>query len=111
MWRTLIVAALAAGIAAMALLAVAISPWYGVANHPVRLTLQEPVDAIEVCWHADQCQSFVRKPDDATLWLAELPPDRQYDLRLRFPSGVRAPQQARITIVNTNELANTALHQ
>jgi hypothetical protein len=111
MWRTLAVAAVAAGIAAMALLAVAISPWHDVANHPVRLALQESVDAVELCWHADACQSFVRKPDDANLWLAELPPARQYDIRLRFPNGVRASQQTRITIVNTNELANTSLNQ
>ena len=111
MWRTVTIAAAAAAVAVMALLAVAISPWHDVANHPVRLTLQEPVDAVEICWQADACQNFVRKPDDANLWLAELPPARQYDIRLRFPNGVRAPQQARITIINTNELANTFLNQ
>jgi hypothetical protein len=111
MSRTVTIAAAATGIAAMALLAAAIAPWYDVANHPVRLALQEPVDAVELCWHADACQGFVRKPDDTNLWLAELPPARQYDVRLRLPNGARTPQQARITIINTNERANTLVDQ
>jgi len=58
MRRTTAVAAGAAVIAAIALIAGAISPWYEVASRPVQLTTLAAVDAIDLCWTSDGCERF-----------------------------------------------------
>jgi hypothetical protein len=102
MWKKTAFAA-ATCVAVVALFSIVISPWYEVANHPVRLTLQAPVDAIDLCWMPDACEHFVRKPDTQDVWLAELPPNAIYNLRLYFQNGVPMPAKARITVFNTND--------
>jgi hypothetical protein len=111
MGRTTAVAAGAAGIAAMALLSGVISPWYKVANHPVRLTLQNSVDAVDLCWKIGGCEHFVRKPDTPDVWLAELPPERHYDVRLHFPNGIRTAAKARLTILDTDKISDSHSNQ
>jgi hypothetical protein len=111
MCRTTEVAAAAVGFAAVAFLAVVLSPWYEVANHPVRLTLQASVDAIDLCWAPQGCAHFVRKPSTPDVWLAELPPERRYDVRLYFPNGVETAARARIAIFDTDKSSDPLLKQ
>jgi hypothetical protein len=110
MRRTTAVAAGAAVIAAIALIAGAISPWYEVASRPVQLTTLAAVDAIDLCWTSDGCERFVRKPDSPDVWLAELPPQQRYDVRLRFPNGTRATK-ARIVIFDTSKVPDPGSHE
>jgi hypothetical protein len=111
MGRTTAVAAGLAGVVAMALLVHAILPWYEVASHPVRLTLQAAVETIDLCWTANGCERFVPKPGSPDDRLAELPPQRRYDVRLHFPNGMPAATKARITIFDTDNGADPQLKE
>lgn len=88
---------LAGVVIAIVMLPVAISlnPWFYAANTSVELNLDAPANTqMEICWDEteQECLPLVPYPnpdeENASLWLAELPPRPAYQLALIFRSPV-----------------------
>src|SRR5438876_8309641 len=88
-----------------AIIAILAGPSERVSNYPVVAQIEAHPDArLDICWPRT-CASFVRKPQksgDPEIWLAELPPLRQYTLVVQT-RGLRATVRS-LKVIRTNTL-------